>query len=121
LRVIADISMDIEGAVEATVRATDPGDPVYLFDAARRRPVDGITGNGPLILAVDNLPCQLAAESSQHFGDALIRFAPALDRCDWTAPLAELALPAEMTRAVVVHHGALAPDYANLRRHLETA
>ena len=32
LRVIADITCDVNGSIEATVRATDPGNPVFTYD-----------------------------------------------------------------------------------------
>jgi alpha-aminoadipic semialdehyde synthase len=71
-----------------------------------------------VILAVDNLPCELPVDASQHFGDALLRFLPALSRCDWSRPFAALDLQEEIRRAVVVHRGRLTPRYASLSRHL---
>lgn len=118
LRVIADITCDIGGAIEPTVRATDPGDPVYVYDAAEDRAIPGVQGHGPVVLAVDNLPCELPIESSEHFGDSLLQFVPAIARCDWKADLDDLAVPAEIRRAVVAHRGKLAPDYAYLEPHL---
>ncbi|HEX4822877.1 MAG TPA: hypothetical protein VFV19_01045 [Candidatus Polarisedimenticolaceae bacterium] len=116
LRVIGDISCDLAGSIEATVRATTPGDPVYVYDVAADEPVRGIAGRGPVILAVDNLPCELPVDASAHFGDALLRFVPPMARCDWTRPFGALELPAEIARAVVVHRGHLTPDYAYLER-----
>ena len=72
-----------------------------------------------MILAVDNLPCELPVDASQHFGDALLRFLPALARCDWSAPVRRaLDLPDEIRRAVIVHRGRLTPSYAHIARHL---
>ena len=77
----------------------------------------GHDGRGPVILAVDNLPCELPVDASQHFGDALLRFVPPLARCDWSAPYAHLALPDELKRAVLVHRGEITPPYSYLERH----
>jgi alpha-aminoadipic semialdehyde synthase len=121
LRVVADISCDIGGGIEATVRATTPGDPVYVYDVAHGETMRGVAGDGPVILAVDNLPCQLPVEASEHFADTLAHFVPALVDCDWEAPLGALALPRELVDAVVVHRGALAPRFAHLDRHLGPA
>jgi len=115
---IADISCDIGGGIEVTVRPTRPDDPCYVWDLDKGRPVDGFDGRGPAILAVDNLPCQLPAESSEHFGDGLARFAPALARCDWTVPFEDLRLPPELKRAILVHRGALTPGFAGLAASL---
>ncbi len=118
LRVIGDISCDLSGSIEANVRITTPGDPVYVYDVASGEAVSGVAGRGPVILAVDNLPCELPVDASQHFGDALLRFLPALARCDWSRPFDALDVVDEVKRAVIVHHGRLTPSYAYLGQHL---
>lgn len=121
LRVIGDITCDVGGSVEVNVRATDSGDPVYVWDVDSERGDSGVEGKGPVIMAVDNLPCELPADASSHFGDSLVRFVPALARCDWSAPLESLALPDELARAVITHQGKLAPGYEYLRPAMETS
>jgi alpha-aminoadipic semialdehyde synthase len=118
LLLIADISCDVAGAIEATVRTTTPGDPVYVYDPASGAATPGLRGRGPVVLAIDNLPCQLPVESSEHFGDTLLRFVPMLARCDWDRPFEMLALPRELEGAVIAHRGRLTPGYAWLERHL---
>jgi saccharopine dehydrogenase (NAD+, L-lysine-forming) len=118
LRVIGDISCDLRGSIEANVMTTTPGDPVFVYDVASGRAAVGVEGAGPVILAVDNLPCELPVDASQHFGDALMRFLPALSRCDWSHAFEALEIQDEIRRAVVVHRGALTPLYAGLARHL---
>jgi alpha-aminoadipic semialdehyde synthase len=118
LRVIGDISCDLSGSIEANVRTTTPGDPAYVYDVSSGEAVSGVAGRGPVILAVDNLPCELPVDASQHFGDALLRFLPALSRCDWSQPFGTLDLQDEIRRAVIVHRGRLTPPYADLARHL---
>jgi len=118
LRVIGDITCDLHGSIEANVRITTPGDPVYVYDVASGEAQSGVAGRGPVILAVDNLPCELPVDASQHFGDALLRFLPALSRCDWEQAFDALDLQDEIRRAVVVHRGRLTPSYAYLERHL---
>ena len=118
LRVIGDISCDLHGSIEANVRITTPDDPVYVYDAASGEAVSGVAGRGPVILAVDNLPCEIPVDASQHFGDALLRFLPALARCEWSRPFEALDLADEIRRAVIVHRGRLTPSYAYLERYL---
>ena len=84
----------------------------FASRTARRIP------SGSVIMSVDNLPCQLPVESSEHFGDTLVRWVPRLDRCDWTRPLEALHLPELIRRAVVIHRGELTPSYEHLRAHL---
>src|SRR5215831_14422499 len=59
LRLIGDISCDIEGSVECTVRSTEPGDPVYTYMPSDGRAANGWEGIGPVIMAVDTLPSEL--------------------------------------------------------------
>jgi alpha-aminoadipic semialdehyde synthase len=121
LRVIGDITCDIGGSVEATVKATTPRDPVYVYDPERGTTSPGAEGRGVVVLAVDNLPTELPLEASQHFGDSLVGFVPPLARCDWSAPYEQLNLPPEIRRAIIVHRGELTPDWkgleAGLRAH----
>ena len=119
LRVIGDVSCDVGGAIEATVRVTDPGSPVYVYDPSTGGATQGLAGHGVVVLAVDNLPCELPLEASHHFGDSLLRFVGSLARCDWSRPLAELDLPPELHRAVIVHRGRLAPDLQYLQHALD--
>ncbi len=121
LRVIGDITCDIEGSIEANRRATDSGDPVYVYEPSTGETPSGVKGRGVVIMAVDNLPCELPREASEHFGDSLLPFVPALERCDWKAPFESLVLPAELRRAVIVHHGALTPAFEGLAAALERA
>jgi alpha-aminoadipic semialdehyde synthase len=120
LRVLTDISCDIDGAIETTVKSTTPGNPAYVWDPRDDSISDGVEGYGPVVMAVDNLPCQLPTEASQHFGDTLFRYIPALARCDWSRPLEELDLPQPIVRAVVVHRGRLTPAFAQLERFLRS-
>jgi len=118
LRVIVDIACDIDGAIEATVKATTPDDPVFVYEVSGERVIDGFEGDGPVILAVDNLPAELPRESSRDFGDTLSPFVAPLGRCDWNRPLDRLGLPPELSRAILVHRGALTPRFSHLEKFL---
>ncbi len=120
LRVIGDITCDIQGSIEVTERATTPGDPVFVWDPGSGIVTSGVEGRGPVVMAVDNLPCELPVEASEHFGDSLLRFVPPLARCDWDAPLEALDLPREIRDAIVAHRGELAPAFAGLAPLLRT-
>jgi alpha-aminoadipic semialdehyde synthase len=117
LRVIGDVSADVEGAVEATVRCTDPGNPVFVFDPATGSEADGVAGPGPVILAVDNLPAELPREASEDFSAVLRDFVPALAAVDFGAD--DPALPAPLKKALILHRGELTPAYRYLEKHLE--
>ena len=115
LRVIGDVSCDIEGAVELTVKETHIDAPVYVYDPVIGSIADGVAGRGPVVLAVGNLPCELSRESSEAFSAALSPFVPALAATDFSVPFEELALPPELHRALILHHGEFTPGYEYMR------
>jgi len=119
LKVIGDLSCDIEGAIECTVKSTEPADPVYVYNPEDGSITSGVEGHGPVVLAVEILPAELPREASEEFSKALAHFLPALAAADFSAPFEELDLPPELKRATIVHHGMLTPDYAYLEEHLK--
>lgn len=115
---VGDITCDIEGSVEVTVKVTDPGAPFFVYDPASGAARSGVEGPGLLVMAVDNLPCELPFDSSREFGAALLPFIPALARADFSRPLEELALPDALRRALILHRGRLTPEYSYIERFL---
>jgi alpha-aminoadipic semialdehyde synthase len=118
LCLIADISCDIEGAIECTVKATDPGEPAYVFEPLTESVIDGIAGEGPVILAVDTLPCELPVDASVDFSRALRPLIPALAKADFSAPLDESGLPPALQNATIVYRGKLTGRYRYLEESL---
>jgi len=118
LKVIGDITCDIDGAIEATVRSTDPGSPVYVFDPELERTSDGVEGFGPVIMAVDILPSELPREASADFSHALHDFIPAIADADFSAGFDELQLPVPIKRAIIAHRGELTQDYRFLAQYM---
>jgi alpha-aminoadipic semialdehyde synthase len=121
LRVIGDLGCDVEGAIECTLKCTEPSDPVYVYQPQTGTIESGVEGNGPVVLAVDILPAELPREASEEFSDALARFLPALARADFNVPFSDLDLPPELLGAVIVHGGKLTPDFVYLEAHLAAA
>lgn len=121
LRILADISCDVEGSIEATVRTTSPDDPVFVYDAMTGEAKPGVEGPGPVILAVDNLPAEFPRDSSEHFGDSLFPFLAALTTADYKLDFERLALPETLLGAVVAHGGELTPRYRYLEEALRKA
>ncbi len=121
LKVIGDISCDIEGSIELTVRITEPDNPCFVYLPETGRIVEGVEGKGPVIMAVDNLPCELPRESSQYFSSVLIEMVLPLASANWEAEFPSLNLPPFLKRAVIVHRGELTPSYQYLHKHLEAS
>ncbi len=119
--VIGDVACDVEGAIEATVRCTDLDVPTFVYDPDSGVSPDGFEGRGTVVMSVDNLPCELSAEASGFFSEILRTFLPQLAAADLSAPLDEAGLPPELSRAVIVWRGQLAPDYQYLENNLKDA
>jgi len=118
LRVIGDISCDVGGGVEITVKATELDDPIYVYDTETGSILSGVEGSGPVMMAVDILPSELPREASAYFSNILKGFVPDIVGADYTADFETLKLPASLKRAVICHRGALAPDYQYIQKHL---
>jgi len=119
LKVIGDVSCDLEGSIELTVRTAEPSNPCYVYLPEEGVAREGIEGIGPVIMAVDNLPCEIPKESSQYFSSVLREMVNPLASADWQAPYEFLNLPPYLKRAVIVHQGELTPDYRYLHKHLD--
>jgi len=118
LKVIGDISCDIEGSIECTIKVTEPDNPVYVYHPLGDKATDGYEGEGVVILAVDNLPCEIPREASIDFSRALKPFIPQMVKADYSADFDRCALPPSIKKAVIVYHGELTPDYQYLRNFL---
>lgn len=118
LRVIGDISCDVDGGIECTVKTTDPGNPVYVYEPENDTILDGVTGNGPVIMAVDNLPSELPKDASVYFSSVLREYIPALVTADFSVGFDDLDLPYALKKAVIVFKGELTSEYTYLKNYL---
>jgi alpha-aminoadipic semialdehyde synthase len=111
LKVIGDISCDVGGAIECTIKDTDPRDPVYVYDPTADAAVPGVRGNGPVVMAVYNLPAEIPLESSVFFSQSLKPFMPALARADFGGSFESCELPPPIRKAVILFKGEFTPAY----------
>jgi alpha-aminoadipic semialdehyde synthase len=118
LRIIGDISVDMEGAIEFTTITTTPANPAFTYIISEDQPKLGIKGDGPVVIAVDNLPCELPRESSTSFSETLLQFIPVLAQTDFTVPFDQLKLPRELKNAIIVYQGKLVKNYEYLTQYL---
>jgi alanine dehydrogenase len=119
LKVIGDISADVNGAIEFTEKATSPDNPVFIYNPSTDSIKDGYKGDGIVVMAVDNLPCELPRESSQSFSETLLLFIPAIMKADFTVTdFNAVALPIEIKNAVILYQGKLTPSYHYINKYL---
>lgn len=80
IRVIADISCDINGSVPSTIRSSKIAEPFYDFDPvswSEKRPFSD--ARHITVMAIDNLPGELPRDASEEFAGILIeRIMPCL-------------------------------------------
>jgi alanine dehydrogenase len=73
IKVVADISCDIDGPVATTIKASTIADPIYGYDPQSESETDFMNPDAIAVMAVDNLPCELPRDASVGFGDAFLK------------------------------------------------
>lgn len=74
IRVVADISCDIDGPVASTLRASTIADPIYGYDRLQEAEVDFMDPEAIAVMAVDNLPNELPRDASQGFSENFVTY-----------------------------------------------
>jgi alanine dehydrogenase len=107
IKVVADISCDIDGPVATTLRASTIADPVYGYDPQAEQEVPFNQEGAIAVMAVDNLPAELPRDASDGFGETFVEHViPAFFDGDKEGILA---------RARMTKQGKLTPRYAYLQ------
>ena len=71
LKIIGDITCDINGSIPTTIRATSIAKPYYSIDINSFQEIS-LGDEGIAVTAVDNLPSELPCDSSEEFGGAVV-------------------------------------------------
>lgn len=110
IKVVADVSCDIDGPVATTIRASTIADPIYGYDPITETEMDYKAKNAVAVMAVDNLPCELPKDASEGFGSAFVKHViPAFFNGDKDGVL---------ERARMTQNGKLTKRYAYLRDYV---
>ncbi|CAM1345632.1 NAD(P)-dependent oxidoreductase [Tenacibaculum amylolyticum] len=111
IKYVADISCDVDGPVATTLRASTIADPIYGYDPMSESEVSYQNDGAIVVMAVDNLPCELPKDASEGFGDMFLEnVIPAFYNGDKDGIL----LRAKMT----TDNGELAKRYAYLQDYV---
>lgn len=80
IKIIADVTCDIEGSIPATKKPSTIVDPIYDYNPAADSVEPPLSNPDYVtVMAVDNLPCELPRSASEEFGRDLIdKIIPAL-------------------------------------------
>ncbi len=111
IKVVADISCDIDGPVATTIRASTIAEPIYGYDPMTESETDFMQENAIAVMAVDNLPCELPRDASIGFGEAFSKYViPAFFNNDEEGIL---------ERARMTQNGKLTQRYAYLQDYVD--
>ena len=72
LKIVGDITCDINGSVPTTIRSTTIEEPNYWIGRNNLKEIDE-NNDGIAVMAVDNLPSELPRDSSTEFSEGIIK------------------------------------------------
>ena len=73
IKFVADISCDVDGPVASTLKASTISDPIYGYNPEKESEVNYKDDNAIVVMAVDNLPCELPKDASEGFGEMFLQ------------------------------------------------
>lgn len=111
IKVIADITCDINGSVPSTQQASTIPEPLYDYDPVTNSILPPLSGESYVTsMAVDNLPCELPRSASEEFGRDLI------DRI--LKPLLVNDSEGIIRRGTITEHGQLTEEFSYLQDYV---
>lgn len=111
IQFVADISCDIDGPVASTIRPSTIENPIYGYHPITEKEVDFRDEDAIVVMAVDNLPCELPHDASEGFGDLFLEYViPAFFNGDQDGILA---------RAKITENGKLTERYSYLQDYID--
>lgn len=111
IKVVADVSCDIDGPVASTIKPSTIADPIYGYDPDTEKEIDYKNDKAIAVMAVDNLPCELPRDASIGFGEAFLKnVIPAFFNGDKNGVL---------ERARMTQNGKLTERYAYLQAFVD--
>ena len=72
IKVIADVSCDIDGPVPSTIRVSTIAEPLYGYNPLTNKESEPFDKGSITVMAVDNLPGELPRDASEEFGRTLL-------------------------------------------------
>ena len=72
IKVVADVSCDVNGPIACTLRSSTIAEPLYGYLPNENKEVDVFHPAAIVVMAVDNLPCELPKDASEGFGEMFL-------------------------------------------------
>ncbi|MGY8955154.1 MAG: NAD(P)-dependent oxidoreductase [Flavobacteriales bacterium] len=110
LKVVADVSCDINGPVACTIKPSTIANPIYGYDKQSEQKINFRDEGAIAVMAVDNLPCELPKDASEDFGNEMLaKIIPSLLISDDEQIIAN---------ATICKAGDLTPNFEYLRNYV---
>jgi alpha-aminoadipic semialdehyde synthase len=118
VRVIGDITCDIDGSIEITRESTKPDKACYTYYAENDSFVDGIQDSGVTVMAIDNLPCEFPREASEEFSRELKMLVNGIVNAEYAADFDATNLPSEVKKATILYKGCLTEKFNYMKKFI---
>ena len=73
IKVVADISCDVDGPIACTLKASTIADPFFGYLPSENAEVSYTHPGAIVVMSVDNLPCELPKDASEGFGQMFMK------------------------------------------------
>ena len=111
IKVVADISCDVDGPIACTIKASTIADPFFGYLPFENKEVPHTHPGSIMVMSVDNLPCELPKDASEGFGEMFMEHViPAFFNNDKDGIL---------ERAKITENGKLTPRFAYLQDYVD--
>ena len=111
IKVVADVSCDVNGPIACTLRSSTIAEPLYGYLPDENKEVDVFHPAAIVVMAVDNLPCELPKDASDGFGEMFVQHVvPAFFNNDKDGIL---------QRAKITEKGKLTPRFSYLQDYVD--
>ncbi|MGC4039478.1 MAG: NAD(P)-dependent oxidoreductase [Flavobacterium sp.] len=111
IKIVADISCDVDGPIACTIKASTIADPFFGYLPTTGEEVSYTHPGAIVVMSVDNLPCELPKDASEGFGEMFMEHViPAFFNNDKDGILA---------RAKITENGKLTPRFAYLQDYAD--
>jgi len=111
IKVVADISCDVDGPIACTLKASTIAEPFFGYLPSENKEVPYTHPGSTMVMSVDNLPCELPKDASEGFGEMFMKHViPAFFNGDKDGILA---------RAKITENGKLTERFAYLQDYVD--
>jgi alanine dehydrogenase len=111
IKVVADVSCDVKGPIACTLRSSTISEPLYGYFPNEDKEVEVFHPAAIVVMAVDNLPCELPKDASEGFGEMVLEHViPAFFNNDKDGIL---------QRAKITENGKLTPRFSYLQDYVD--